>query len=157
MTTKTFTWFALLPVISAAVTNLNSLVGISLSTLGKNPTSGIDNGAANTLVFLDLFKHSTPFTRYQPESEQYIRAPGVYSAQYSPSQLPSFRTDQYPVSLFDGLVYGVTATRTTVKSTIGFGGNQLPSGTYVCRYKGVGTLTFSGDAALISSDTTNKM
>ena len=122
-------------------------IGISLAALGGHPTSGKDHGAANTVVFLDLMKHATAFRRFQPEWEKFVTDPGVWGAEYTSSRLPTFAEDGYPISLYnDGTI------RTTVKATIGLGGDQVPKGRFICTHDGTGTLAFGGDAELVSSD-----
>jgi hypothetical protein len=118
----------------------SSLVGVSVAPLGFHPTTGIDHGEANTLVFLDLFKHATPFSRSQPERDSYD---DQFVSEYTPSRLPVFQ-DGYPTSL-----YKTSSYRITVKATIGQGGDELPQGRYVLMHDGNGTLSFGGDAILV--------
>jgi hypothetical protein len=116
------------------------LVGVSLAPLGLHPTTGVDHGERNTLVFMDLFKHATPFTRYQPERDSYNEE---FVSEYTSSRLPKFHQG-YPTSL-----YKTSSYRISVKATIGNGGSELPAGRFVAVHDGNGTLGFSGDARLV--------
>lgn len=138
-----------LPLQTYSASPLRSSTAISLAPLGTHPTTGIQHSIANTAVFLDLFKHATPFTRNSPEIEYFSNA-GVFSP-YGGSLAPKFAADQYPTSL-----YADTKCRMTVKATIGNGGALLPPGQYVCLYDGEGTLKFEGDATLLSFSAATK-
>jgi len=102
-----------------------ALVGINLAPLGNHPTTGVEHAQANTLVFLDLFKHATPFTRYQYERDAFD---GLFAPEYSAARAPTWaEPGGYPSLLpSEG-----SSWRIAVKATIGWGGDSLPFGRYV--------------------------
>jgi hypothetical protein len=109
------------------------LVGLNLAPLGVHPTTGVNHGEANTLVFLDLFKHATPFTRYQAERDN--DNDGIFSPEYDAARQPTI-VDGYPTVLPSGVGYPAPTGkpwRSAVKATIGAGGNALPHGRYARR------------------------
>lgn len=133
-------------VLATLQTALASFTGVSVAPLGVHPTTGVDHGAANTMVFLDIFKHATSFAQYQPEAENYNKV-GVWGPEYSASRMPVFNKAGYPIGLLDDKANNF---RISVKATIGFRGAEVPGGQYVCTFLGDGELQFEGDAKVVS-------
>ncbi|KAG2452608.1 hypothetical protein HYH02_002845 [Chlamydomonas schloesseri] len=116
---------------------LRALTGLTLPPLDLTAVSyGHSWRSANTLVFSDLMKHSTPFKA----GARGASATG--DCGWLGDENIQWRTDGYPAGLSPP--YGWTHC---ANSTIGAGGAFYPSGKYVVLYDGEGVVEFAGDAA----------
>mmetsp|Transcript_134092 Transcript_134092/g.428462 ORF Transcript_134092/g.428462 Transcript_134092/m.428462 type:complete len:2501 (-) Transcript_134092:185-7687(-) len=123
--------------------------GFYLSPLRKHPTTATEFGITSTREFLDLMKHSTPFTEGVEQGE--VGNPSSFVPYGIPAGTTvSFREDGYPSSLPSFLQYG-KVRQTSAKATIGRGGAFVEDGEYVAKWEGVGNVSFEGDAQLLSS------
>lgn len=114
--------------------------GLNLPSLDiVGPHYGGTWASANSLVFLDLFKHSTQFVgqgRAKGSANDWAFAPGEHF---------SWTPDGYPTTLEPPLKPSYQEYSTY--ATVGVPKPFYPAGKYLLLYDGTGTVTLSGDAA----------
>ncbi|CAJ1349678.1 unnamed protein product [Effrenium voratum] len=125
-------------------------VGSFLSSLAPHEMTGEDFRPTATREFIDLMKHSTPFLNGAENGIVGDVDSWVFYNWPEGFEL-SFRSDGYPTALPNFSMWS-SQRQSSVKATIGLGGTYVEDGEYVATWQGNGTISWEGDAKLISEE-----
>eukprot|EP00930_Biecheleria_cincta_P036104 TRINITY_DN24783_c0_g1_i1.p1 TRINITY_DN24783_c0_g1~~TRINITY_DN24783_c0_g1_i1.p1 ORF type:complete len:2581 (+),score=311.66 TRINITY_DN24783_c0_g1_i1:162-7904(+) len=128
----------------------NLRTGTFLSPLRSHPVTGEDFRPTATRAFLDLMKHSTPFSE---GVEQGIVGDASSWVHYNiPADIViNFSKSGYPTRLPSFQQWG-QVKQMSVKATIGAGDQFVEDGEYIVTWQGEGNISFEGDSQLLSSE-----